>query len=75
MKRRASVRGRGSPGVYAVSGAPSYLVVSGSWAEVVARPACHLQSSGVTVSHFQSVLGGDRVWRPGVRPLVRFVTV
>ena len=50
MKRRPSVRGRGSPGVYAVSGAPSYLVVSGSWAEVVGRPACHLQSAGVTVS-------------------------
>jgi hypothetical protein len=62
MKCRASVRGRGSPGVYAVSGAPSYLVVCRSWAEVVGRPACHLQSSGVTVSHFQSVLR----WRPGL---------
>src|SRR5918996_77145 len=62
MKCRAGLRARGSPEVYAVSGAPSYLVLPGSWGEVVARPACHLQSSGVTVSHFQSVLR----WRPGL---------
>src|SRR5919106_3731775 len=62
MKCRAGLRARGSPEVYAVSGAPSYLVLPGSWGEVVARPACHLQSSGVTVSHFKSVLR----WRPGL---------
>ena len=45
-----------------MSGALSYLVVSRSSAEVVGRPACHFQSSGVTVSHFQSVLR----WRPGL---------